>query len=123
GVADLARFVPVDDTPLAELRTADPQAVRDLAERTGKPLVVGILPPARPEDRFTHWEQEVAAALGEQNGVAVLGPDDWTRHHPVDERFDARTERLAHLPFTPQFQAAVALTLDRKSTRLNSSHV
>src|SRR5690606_31998647 len=54
---------------------------------------------------------EVTAALGEQNGVAVLGPDDWTRHHPVDERFDARTERLAHLPFTPQFQAAVALTL------------
>ncbi|MFF5882603.1 SDR family NAD(P)-dependent oxidoreductase [Streptomyces sp. NPDC012589] len=109
--ADLARFGPVDDTLLAELRTAYPQAVRDLAERTGKPLVVGILPTARPEDRFTHWEQEVTAALGEQNGVAVLGPDDWTRHHPVDERFDARTERLAHLPFTPQFQAAVALTL------------
>ncbi|WP_406491173.1 SDR family NAD(P)-dependent oxidoreductase [Streptomyces sp. NBC_01604] len=109
--ADFERFGPVDDELLAELRTAYPAALRALAERTRKPLIVGFLPCARTTDRFTRWEREVAAELAELPGIAVLGPDDWTRHHQVDERFDERTERLAHLPFTPHFQAAVALRL------------
>jgi FkbH-like protein len=109
--ADFERFGPVDDDLLAELRTAYPAAVRALVERTRKPLIVGFLPSARTEDRFTRWEHEVAAEIAGLPGIAVLGPDDWTRHHEVDERFDERTERLAHLPFTPRFQAAVALRL------------
>ncbi|WP_241741100.1 type I polyketide synthase [Streptomyces sp. L2] len=109
--ADLERFGPVDDTLLAELRTAYPAALKALAERTRKPLVVGVLPTARPEDRFRDWEDGVLADLADVPGVAVLGPDDWTRDHGVEDPFDARTERLAHLPFTPAFQAAVALRL------------
>ncbi|MET9831163.1 SDR family NAD(P)-dependent oxidoreductase [Streptomyces sp. NPDC006385] len=109
--ADLQRFGPVDDTSLAELRTAYPAALRTVAERTRKPLIVGFLPAAQREDRFARWEREVAADLADVPGIAVLGPDDWTRRHPVEDRFDERTERLAHLPFTPRFQAAVALRL------------
>ncbi|MGW7404790.1 SDR family NAD(P)-dependent oxidoreductase [Streptomyces sp. NPDC054833] len=109
--ADLERFGPVDDTLLAELRTAYPAALKALSERTRRPLVVGFLPATREEERFVEWERGIAADLADLPGIAVLGPDEWTRHHPVDERFDARTERLAHLPFTPQFQAAVALRL------------
>ncbi|MEU9479487.1 SDR family NAD(P)-dependent oxidoreductase [Streptomyces sp. NPDC048191] len=108
---DLERFGPVDDALLAELRTAYPAALKALSERTGKPLLVGFLPAARQEDRLAQWERDVAADLAGLPGIAVLGPDDWTRHHPVAERFDERTERLAHLPFTPPFQAAVALRL------------
>ncbi|MFI9804830.1 SDR family NAD(P)-dependent oxidoreductase [Streptomyces sp. NPDC052301] len=108
---DLERFGPVDDALLAELRTAYPAALKTLAERTRKPLIVGFLPATRQEDRLTRWEREVAADLAGLPGIAVLGPDDWTRYHPVAERFDERTERLAHLPFTPHFQAAVALRL------------
>ncbi|MGX4693980.1 SDR family NAD(P)-dependent oxidoreductase [Streptomyces sp. JNUCC 63] len=108
---DLERFGPVDDGLLAELRTACPAAVRRLVERVRKPLVVGFLPAARAEDRLARWERDVAAELAELPGVAVVGPDDWTRHHRVEDRFDERTERLAHLPFTPPFQAAVALRL------------
>ncbi|MFI7413890.1 SDR family NAD(P)-dependent oxidoreductase [Streptomyces sp. NPDC049627] len=109
--ADLQRFGPVDDAVLAELRAAYPAALRAVAERTRKPLIVGFLPTARQEDRFSRWEQEIAAELADTPGIAVLGPDDWTRHQPVEQRFDERTERLAHLPFTPHFQAAVALRL------------
>ncbi|GGJ30274.1 hypothetical protein GCM10010121_047010 [Streptomyces brasiliensis] len=109
--ADLERFGPMDDALLDELRTAYPAALKALVERTRKPLLVGFPPTAHAEDRLARWERRIAAELAEQPGIAVLGPDDWTRHHPVDERFDARTERLAHLPFTPHFQAAVALTL------------
>ncbi|MFI9568126.1 SDR family NAD(P)-dependent oxidoreductase [Streptomyces rishiriensis] len=109
--ADLERFGPVDDTLLAELRTQYPKALRALAERTRKPLVVGFLPTAAPDERLARWEQEIADELSETPGIAVLRPDDWTRHHAVDKVFDPGTERLAHLPFTPPFQAAVALTL------------
>ncbi|MCD9879812.1 type I polyketide synthase [Streptomyces guryensis] len=109
--ADLERFGPVDDTLLAELRTAYPATLRALAERTRRPLVVGFLPAARTPDRLRRWEHELAAELAELPATAVLGPDDWTGRHPVEERFDERTERLAHLPFTPHFQAAVALRL------------
>ncbi|MEV8038127.1 SDR family NAD(P)-dependent oxidoreductase [Streptomyces sp. NPDC086182] len=109
--ADLERFGPVNDTVLTELRTAYPAALRALSERTRRPLIVGILPSARQGDRFARWESELLAELTDSPGIAVLGPDEWTRHHPVAERFDERTERLAHLPFTPHFQAAVALRL------------
>ncbi|MDC0773158.1 type I polyketide synthase [Streptomyces sp. HD] len=109
--ADLQRFGPVDDAMLAELRTAYPAALRAVAERTRKPLIVGFPPTAQHEDRLSRWEQEIAAELADVPGIAVLGPDDWTRHHPVEQPFDERTERLAHLPFTPHFQAAVALRL------------
>ncbi|WP_333771959.1 SDR family NAD(P)-dependent oxidoreductase, partial [Streptomyces sp. IBSBF 3136] len=109
--ADLERYGPVDDTVLAELRGAYPAALKSLAERTRGPLVVGVLPTVRGADRFAAWEQAVVADLTGLPGIAVLGPDEWTRYHSVENRFDERTERLAHLPFTPEFQAAVALRL------------
>ncbi|MFJ3234309.1 SDR family NAD(P)-dependent oxidoreductase [Streptomyces sp. NPDC086787] len=108
---DLARFGPVDDTLLTQLRTAYPAALKALSERTRKPLVVGFPPTAKPEERFLEWERGLAAELAELPGIAVIRPDDWTRHHPDGDPFDVRTERLAHLPFTPRFQAAVALCL------------
>ncbi|MER5339184.1 SDR family NAD(P)-dependent oxidoreductase [Streptomyces mirabilis] len=109
--ADLERFGPVDDALLAELRTAFPAALHGLSERTRKPLIVGFLPSAHAQDRFARWEREIAEELAEVPGIAVLRPDDWTRCHAVEEPFDERTERIAHLPFTPPFQAAVALCL------------
>ncbi|MGW2603240.1 SDR family NAD(P)-dependent oxidoreductase [Streptomyces mirabilis] len=109
--ADLERFGPVDDALLGELRTAFPAALRAVSERTRKPLIVGFLPSAHAGDRFARWEREIADELAEVPGIAVLRPDDWTRRHAVEEPFDERTERIAHLPFTPHFQAAVALCL------------
>ncbi|MEU0055749.1 SDR family NAD(P)-dependent oxidoreductase [Streptomyces sp. NPDC006334] len=108
---DLERFGPVDDSLLAELRAEYPAALRALAERTRRPLIVGFPPSAGVDDRLARWERAIAEELTGLPGIAVLGPDDWTRHHAVDDRFDEHTERLAHLPFTPPFQAAMALTL------------
>ncbi|MFD8383026.1 SDR family NAD(P)-dependent oxidoreductase [Streptomyces sp. NPDC059679] len=108
---DLERFGPVGDALLAELHTAYPAALRALSERTRTPLVVGFLPSSYGDDRLERWERELAAELAELPGVAVLRHDDWTRHHAVADRFDDHTDKLAHLPFTPPFQAAVALTL------------
>ncbi|MFD8733323.1 SDR family NAD(P)-dependent oxidoreductase [Streptomyces sp. NPDC059618] len=109
--ADLERFGAVTDAVLAELGTAYRAALRALSERTRRPLIVGVLPSARRDDRFARWEDDLAVELSEAPGIAVIGPDDWTGHHAVPDPFDERTERLAHLPFTPRFQAAVALRL------------
>ncbi|MFF2550598.1 HAD-IIIC family phosphatase [Nocardia sp. NPDC058058] len=109
--ADLERFGALTDELLTELATEYPAAIKELAERNRKPVIVGILPSAETEERLLTWERLVTASLRDVPGVAVLEPGDWTRNHQVDNPFDDRTEILAHLPFTPEFQAAVALTL------------
>ncbi|WP_431969893.1 HAD-IIIC family phosphatase [Nocardia sp. bgisy134] len=109
--ADLERFGALADDQLAELAAAFPAAVLEVAERTHRPVIVGILPSARAEERWLEWERLVAERLHDKPGVAVLDAQEWTRRHPVDQPFDDRTEVLAHLPFTPEFQAAVALTV------------
>ncbi|MEV6361315.1 HAD-IIIC family phosphatase [Nocardia asteroides] len=106
---DLERFGDLSDTLLAELADQFPSAVRDVVTRTGRPIIVGFLP--SQQERLLAWEQLVAQRLREEPGVAVLDAAAITRTHPVDDVFDERTEILAHLPFTPQFQAAVALAL------------
>ncbi len=109
--ADLERFGPVDDAALDELAEQYPAAIRAVVARGRTPLIVGFLPTAQPETRWTRWERRVAAQLRDTPGVAVLTAPDWTRAHPVAQRFDEHTDRLAHLPFSVEFQAAVALTL------------
>ncbi|WP_405493168.1 HAD-IIIC family phosphatase [Nocardia sp. NBC_00511] len=109
--ADLERFGELSDDLLTELAVEYPAAVRELAERTRRPVIVGILPTAQPQNRLAEWERVVTAELREIPGVALLDAAEWTRIHPVDTPFDDRTDVLAHLPFSPEFQAAVALTL------------
>ncbi|MGW5318249.1 HAD-IIIC family phosphatase [Nocardia thailandica] len=109
--ADLERFGEVTDDLLAELADEFPAAVRDLVDRTRRPLVVGFPPQRRAGERFAAWERLVADRLREVPGVAVLDGVAIAAAYPVAEPFDERTEILAHLPFTPEYQAAMALTL------------
>ncbi|MFB8007969.1 HAD-IIIC family phosphatase [Nocardia sp. NPDC056000] len=112
-VADFARFGPLSDEQLVELAEAYPAALAALVERTRVPIVVGLLPtPAEAaEERFTRWTEALAERLTELPGIAVVRPRDWTRVHAVAEPFDRHTEELAHLPFSAEFQAVVALTV------------
>ncbi|MET8778917.1 HAD-IIIC family phosphatase [Nocardia sp. NPDC004654] len=114
--ADLERFGEISDDLLAELAAEYPAAVLEVVERTRRPIIVGILPSAGSAERLLEWERSVAERLRDRPGVAVLEAGEWTRRHPVDNPFDGRTEILAHLPFTPEFQAAVALTLVATAT-------
>lgn len=109
---DLGRFSgEVSDEALAQLGEEYPAALRSVAERTGKPLIVGFPPTHSAEDRFRVWEERVMSRLREHPGIAVLGPDSFSRDDRADDPFDARTDELAHLPFRMEFQAAVALAL------------
>ena len=121
--ADLTRFGPVSDELLAELADEYPAALRSHYERTGLPVIVGFLPAGSTDDRLLRWERELASRLRPQPGVAVLTADEWIPGfadadgadiaEPLEpfELFDAETDAIAHLPFTPQFQATVALTV------------
>ncbi|MGY1868563.1 HAD-IIIC family phosphatase [Nocardia gipuzkoensis] len=109
--ADLERFGALTDDALAELAEQYPAAVREASERARVPIIVGFLPAPDLDERLRHWEHRTAGRLREIPGVAVLTEPDWTRDHQVAHRFDAQTDALAHLPFTEEFQAAVALTL------------
>jgi len=108
---DLERFGALTDELLDELAEEYPAAVRAMVERTRRPLVVGILPSNEPAERLADWERKVADQLRDIPGVALLDSSEWTRRHAVQTVFDERTDILAHLPYTPEFQAAVALTL------------
>ncbi|HEV2342707.1 MAG TPA: HAD-IIIC family phosphatase, partial [Actinocrinis sp.] len=108
--ADLARFGPVSDELLSELADEYPAALRSLHERTGLPMIVGFLPARSADDRLLRWERELAARLRSAPGLAVLSPESWGHGFDVAEPFDEETDALAHLPFSPSFQAAVALT-------------
>ncbi|WP_328611598.1 HAD-IIIC family phosphatase [Amycolatopsis sp. NBC_00345] len=106
---DFSRFGPVADELLAELGAQYPAALRSLADRTGRPLIVGFLPDRAADDRTRRWEQDVAAQLRDHPGIAVLAGDDWNRDYRVEDLFDERTESLAHMPFAAEFEAVIAL--------------
>ncbi|WP_369168039.1 HAD-IIIC family phosphatase [Streptomyces sp. R28] len=108
--ADLGRFGDVSDELLAELGEEYPAALRSLAERTGRPVIVGFLPAHPAEDRLRGWEEQVRSRLRDQAGIAVLGPETFSGDDFADP-FDAETDALAHLPFRTEFQAALALAL------------
>ncbi|WP_052172659.1 type I polyketide synthase [Nocardia sp. BMG111209] len=109
--ADLQRFGTLTDEQLTELAADYPAAVRAVTERTHRPVIVGLLPAANPEDRLRDWEHRITERLRDIPGVALVTADRWHDRHPVSDPFDERSDILAHLPFTPEFQAAIALTL------------
>ncbi|MQY27532.1 type I polyketide synthase [Nocardia aurantia] len=108
---DLERYGALSDEQLTELAADYPAAVRAVIDRTHRPVIIGILPSANPQDRLRDWENRVSDGLRDVPGVALLAPHRWHDRHPVADPFDERSDVLAHLPFTVEFQAAVALTL------------
>ncbi|MFG2503568.1 HAD-IIIC family phosphatase [Streptomyces sp. NPDC048441] len=111
---DLTRFT--DDGGesdlLAQLADEYPAALRALAERTRKPLVVAFLPEHTDDARLRDWERQVTQRLADRPGIAVLPSDTWNDDdYPLGDVFDAHTDAMAHLPFRDEFQAVVALRL------------
>ncbi|MDE8647603.1 SDR family NAD(P)-dependent oxidoreductase [Rhodococcus qingshengii] len=109
--SDFERFGALTGPEFDELAQVFPVAVQSLAARTRTPLIVGFLPSAAEDPRFAAWESGVIGELRDCPGIAVVEPDEWLRGQSVEEFFDEHTDTAAHLPFTSQFQAAVALTL------------
>lgn len=108
---DLERFGPLDEGTWSELAHEIPLAVQALVERTRTPLIVGVLPSHKFESRHEIWKRKIITRLREVPGVALVEPLHWLDDPQVEQHFDDNTDQLAHLPFTTEFQASIALTL------------
>ena len=94
-------------------------AVRHFMQRSATPLVVAMLPSSPGLDpvvlkQYDDAHAEVEVALASISGVLVMAPQ------AVDalcagERFDADADRLAHIPFTDEYIAALAIALARRT--------
>jgi FkbH-like protein len=101
---------------LDELFAEYANAFERLSQRASgrMPIVIGFLPDASGDPRFAAWDDKLAARLSKLSGLSVLRAEDFYQHYPVDERFAPEADAMGHMPFSPQFVAAIALTLTRK---------
>lgn len=99
---------------LAELLDAARQFVR----RTSVPVIFAVTQPSPMVDpalreALARASETLVEALRTEAGAIVLGSDE------IDplcetERFDAVADRLAHIPFTEDYMAALAIALARR---------
>jgi amino acid adenylation domain-containing protein/FkbH-like protein len=59
-------------------------------------------------------EQVVASDLAEVDGIYVITSAELQETYPVSEYYDSHTDRLAHVPYTLSFYAALASMIMRK---------
>ena len=90
-------------------------AVRAAAGSYAAPLIVVVCPPKpQYEPVFAAPQRTLRAALDGVSGVHAIWPADLEALYPVRPAHDPHGERLGHLPYTPQFFAALATAIARK---------
>jgi len=93
-------------------------AVRQATQRSATPMIVALLPssPELPADTArvcADAQAALQAQLAALSGVVTIAPDAIDRLCD-GERFDAEAERLAHIPFSDEYLAALAIAIARR---------
>ena len=91
---------------------------RDLIVCTCQPSPAALATDAG-RDALSACDAILASDLGDVSGVHLLPYDVMQRLYPVADFYDAAGERLGHVPYTPEWFTAAALTLAR---RLHAMH-
>ena len=89
-----------------------------LRQRPGKPLIVGLLPSAPQGALASHastLEQRWHTALQALPGIALLDLRHPGALHGLDEVFDPASDRIGHMPYSPQAFDAIAAAIARAS--------
>src|SRR5579883_2814597 len=73
------------------------------------PLIVVLCPPAHPEA-----ESILRAGVADLPSVYLIGPCEIASLYPVAQAEDPHANQLGHLPYTPEFFAALATVVARK---------
>ena len=112
----LVRFEDWKDTMQPEeaaRRLAD--AVRTCGASSPAPLIVALCPPTPPHAaRFAASAGIVREGLASLPPVHLLFPDDVLGLYPVETVHDPHGDELGHLPYTPEFFAALATAIARR---------
>jgi FkbH-like protein len=85
--------------------------------RSRRPLLVGICPTRGHGADDSTWEERLARI----SGVHVVGPTEMLSTYPVASIHDEFAGRIANLPFTREFYAALGTLLSRKIRALTDA--
>ncbi len=120
---------------LRDLQSADPaelfsrnladleNALLNMAGRTKTACLIVLCPPSPVDlavtgrtEMYLAMEQHLSAAVV-GNGLIHLVPSaELMNTYPVEEYYDAHTDKLGHIPYTPAMYAAIASLISRKIT-------
>ncbi len=95
-------------------------ALRLFRDRSDDPVVVGVTPPSgrfggHPWDGvFARLEDRLMARCRPLEGVSVIPATEWSRRYPTASVTDSEADALGHVPYTPEFFAAMGTRLARE---------
>ncbi len=99
-------------------------AIRDSVQRSATPYLVCICP-ASPDKRkdplSSKAESSIVTGLRNMAGVHVLSSEDVAAPYPVPGYYDADRDEMGHIPYTPEFFAALGTVIARKIYALRKS--
>lgn len=117
-------------SPIAEVKrnTQDLiKALRSAAARSAATFVVCICPSsveqigeAEEAVTLTDLEAEIAAELSDVSNLSLITPANFAAY-PVQQIYDEERDRLGHIPFTPEFFAALGTVIARRIYTLRRS--
>src|SRR5438552_2852978 len=119
---DWSRFR--QDTDLAELERNVHQlasVLRTAAEKASSPLFICICPSSPPfvalpdhAEFVKRAETFLASDLKGLSSLNLVTPEEFDRLYPVPEPHDPHGDELGHVPYTPEFFAALGTSTARK---------
>lgn len=96
------------------------EAARLAAGRTSVPYIICVCPasPAALADSRTaaclaQCEAQIKAELHANNQITVISSAELTQRYPVDDAYDAQSDELGHIPYSPAGFAAIGTMLAR----------
>jgi FkbH-like protein len=110
-VADWKRFGGPQATPLEETAQRLVESVQAFTARCAAPLIVCLCP--SPEG-LLEVESVLRSELQRMPGVHLLTAEEIARLYAVGEVHDPHADELGHVPYTPEYFAALGTALARK---------
>ena len=96
-------------------------ALRAAAGRAAAPFLVFLCPSASDGERLAQAEEAIAAAFRGSSTVQVVRAGQVAALYPVPAVFDPHGDELGHLPYSPEYFAAVGTFLARRIHALAAS--
>jgi FkbH-like protein len=96
-------------------------AVKTAASRGATQHLVCLCPSSRTmtkhaerTEMFRHMEKSITGELAGLNSVYLITPEDLFELYPVSDYYDPSGDELGHVPYTPEFFAALATMIARR---------
>lgn len=87
------------------------ESLEALTARLGAPLIVCLCPSANGLAAVESW---LCSELRRTPGLHLLTADEIAGLYPVEEIYDLHADELGHVPYTPEYYAALGTALARK---------